>query len=67
MADFKSQLAGFLFVRSLANAYPPPEYDGPRLRRAVITPKCEELLVIIMIERCNIMCKGTEPRGVCRP
>jgi len=24
----------FLFVRSLANAYPLPEYDGPRLRHA---------------------------------
>lgn len=32
--------------------------DRPRLRSAVITPKCEGLLVIIMIERRNIIPQG---------
>lgn len=36
----------------------PCRNDGPRLRCAVITPKCEGLLVIIMIEWRNIIRQG---------
>jgi len=51
---FKILFLEFVDFRYLSGASESTRNDG-WLRHAVITPKCEELLIIIMIKRCNVI------------